>query len=220
MKRYTVNVHYDAVVTVGDIYADDENEALEIARERASGMSLNDAEVVGDDACVTKEEDVPDIQFTPNDFVCCITKDVRDSMQLDSGQGVVFLRGKCDGLTVEASVKVQGRVRVIFRDRVYKCASRMPKELLDCYAAGDDPEKMAVSDGKEYETPYFADDTNWFELYVDIYNKSRSASGQLLLSEYWVIDAPDDNSADGWQKFLAEAIIERVKDFRNNPDNH
>ena len=59
-RKYQVNVHYDAVITVPDIIAESEEEALEIASEKASAMSLNDSEVVGENACVTREEDIPE----------------------------------------------------------------------------------------------------------------------------------------------------------------
>ena len=60
MKKYQVNVHYEAVITVPDIIADNEEEALRIASENASTMSLNESEVVGENSCVTKEEDIPE----------------------------------------------------------------------------------------------------------------------------------------------------------------
>ena len=60
MKKYQVNVHYDAVITVPDIIAESEEEAIAIAKERAATQSLNEAEVVNDDACVSREEDIPE----------------------------------------------------------------------------------------------------------------------------------------------------------------
>lgn len=58
MKKYQINVHYDAVVTVPDILAETEEEAIKIAEERASTESLNTAEVVGSESCVTRTEEV------------------------------------------------------------------------------------------------------------------------------------------------------------------
>lgn len=52
MKRYTVNVHYDAVVTV-EVNAETEEQALELAPLKAEQVSLEDAEVVGIQSCVT-----------------------------------------------------------------------------------------------------------------------------------------------------------------------
>ena len=60
MKKYQLNVHYETVITVPDIIADNEEEALRIASEKASTMSLNESEVVGENSCVTKEEDIPE----------------------------------------------------------------------------------------------------------------------------------------------------------------
>lgn len=43
-QRYTVNVHYDAVVTV-DVIANSEEEAVQKALYKAEDISLEDAEV-------------------------------------------------------------------------------------------------------------------------------------------------------------------------------
>lgn len=52
-KLYSVNVHYDIVLTVPDIEAESEEEALEIASEKASEMSLNEGIVCEENSCVT-----------------------------------------------------------------------------------------------------------------------------------------------------------------------
>jgi len=91
---------------------------------------------------------------------------IRDSMQLDSGQDIAWMEGDIDGFHFNASVRVTGEVRVTFRDQCYSHASQMPKELLDCYAAGAGPEdiiKAAESDGRKYGTPYCVDNNNWLE---------------------------------------------------------
>lgn len=54
-KKYTVNVHYDAVVTV-DVIAESEDEALDLGPTKAESVSLEDAEVVNINCCVTNEE--------------------------------------------------------------------------------------------------------------------------------------------------------------------
>lgn len=59
-RKYQVNVHYDAVITVPNIIAESEEEAIAIAKERAATQSLNEAEVVNDNACVSREEDIPE----------------------------------------------------------------------------------------------------------------------------------------------------------------
>ena len=56
MKRYTVNVHYDAVVTVV-VEAEDEEQALDLAPTAAESISLEDAEVVDINSCVTEIEE-------------------------------------------------------------------------------------------------------------------------------------------------------------------
>lgn len=60
MKRYTVNVHYDAVVTVV-VEAESEEQALDLAPTEAETISLEDADVVGINSCITNTEDISDI---------------------------------------------------------------------------------------------------------------------------------------------------------------
>lgn len=56
MQRYTINCHYDMVISV-DVIADNEQQAIEKAREQADRMSLNScAECVGHSECVTDTE--------------------------------------------------------------------------------------------------------------------------------------------------------------------
>lgn len=58
MKRYTINCHYDMVISV-DVIADNEQQAIEKAREQADGMNLNScAECVGHSECVTDTEEL------------------------------------------------------------------------------------------------------------------------------------------------------------------
>lgn len=57
MKRYTVNVHYDAVVTVV-VEAEDEEQALDLAPTAAESISLEDAEVVDINSCVTDIDEI------------------------------------------------------------------------------------------------------------------------------------------------------------------
>lgn len=56
-KKYIVNVHYDAVLTV-EVVAASEDEALELAEQAAEGLSLEDADVVGVQSCVTNVEEI------------------------------------------------------------------------------------------------------------------------------------------------------------------
>lgn len=60
MKKYTVNVHYDACVTVSDIIAENEEEALRKAMAVADTASLNESEAYYADSCVTSVEDIPE----------------------------------------------------------------------------------------------------------------------------------------------------------------
>lgn len=54
-RKYTVNVHYDAVVTV-DVIAESEVEALDLAPIEAECISLEDAEIADIDCCIINEE--------------------------------------------------------------------------------------------------------------------------------------------------------------------
>lgn len=56
-KKYTVNVHCDAVLTV-EVVAASEDEALGLAEQAAEGLSLEDADVVGVQSCVTNVEEI------------------------------------------------------------------------------------------------------------------------------------------------------------------
>ena len=58
MKKYSVNVHYETVITVANIFAKNEEEACEKASEIAASMSLNDADVVAENQCVTRTDDI------------------------------------------------------------------------------------------------------------------------------------------------------------------
>lgn len=57
MKRYTVNVHYDAVVTVV-VYAESKEQALRLAPGAAETISLDTADIDDINCCVTDEEEV------------------------------------------------------------------------------------------------------------------------------------------------------------------
>lgn len=51
-KKFFVNVHYDVVVPV-EVFADSEDNALDLAVDKASYMSLNDCDANYTDSCVT-----------------------------------------------------------------------------------------------------------------------------------------------------------------------
>lgn len=57
MKRYTINCHYDMVIRV-DVIADNEQQALQLAYDKATGMSIDGAECVGHSECVTDTEEL------------------------------------------------------------------------------------------------------------------------------------------------------------------
>lgn len=57
MKRYTVNVHYDVIITV-EVEADNEWQAIELAEDRAGDIPLTSADNVElTESCVTNIEE-------------------------------------------------------------------------------------------------------------------------------------------------------------------
>lgn len=57
MKRYTVNVHYDVIVSVV-VEAETEEQALDLAPYAAENISLETGEVGDINCCVTDVEDL------------------------------------------------------------------------------------------------------------------------------------------------------------------
>lgn len=57
-KKFSVNVHYDMVINVDDIIAENEQEAMKIAESMTESMDLNTkAECYGVESCIVSEED-------------------------------------------------------------------------------------------------------------------------------------------------------------------
>lgn len=56
-KKYSVNVHYDVVLST-EVIAESESEAIDLAIEKLTDASLNDGEVVEETGCVTSVEEV------------------------------------------------------------------------------------------------------------------------------------------------------------------
>ena len=57
MKRYTINCHYDMVISV-DVIADNEQQAIEQAKFKAENISLNEAECYDQSQCVADTEEL------------------------------------------------------------------------------------------------------------------------------------------------------------------
>ena len=99
MKRYEINCHYDMVVTV-EVFAENEEQAKEFARERADRMDLqHDGECMGYQACVTDCEDVADkvarLRELEHGLVTrLVTKAILDYKETDNEQGGLFMRNK------------------------------------------------------------------------------------------------------------------------------
>lgn len=54
-KKYTVNVHYDVVLTT-EVFAENEEQALDLAVDNTDQMSLIEGECVDINPCVTDVE--------------------------------------------------------------------------------------------------------------------------------------------------------------------
>lgn len=65
MKKYAVNVHYDAVISV-EVIAENEEQALELAKQKGESIPLNEADVAGVNACITDEQELTPIMDTSN----------------------------------------------------------------------------------------------------------------------------------------------------------
>ena len=90
-------------------------------------------------------------------------EEVKDSMQLDSGQTIAHLKVDNYDITLE----VRGEVRVVWtpdpenepdRSEVYKHASDFPDELMAVFASGE---------GTAEDPRIYVDDNNWFEIFID-----------------------------------------------------
>ena len=57
MKRYSVNVHYDMVISV-EVDAEKETDAIDKAIAKANDVNISEAEMVGRTACVTDVEEI------------------------------------------------------------------------------------------------------------------------------------------------------------------
>lgn len=149
-------------------------------------------------------------RYTETDFYCRDNIGAyNDSMELDSGQELVRL--VClteEGYNAEASVEVVGEVKVIFRDEVYRCASDMPEELLDCYHNGTNPIDIIVSEGNgdKYETPYYCDMNNWLEVFVTISIPKLDNANELHIETSSCVIEPVNDTPEGWKQFLLEQI--------------
>lgn len=151
-----------------------------------------------------------DATFDVKEFFCPpFIENVNDSMQLDSGQELVSLTLVKGPFKVYAAVRVEGEVRVIFRDQTYRCASQMPGELIEAYRDGKGPKEVALADGGSYETPYEVIDNNWLETCVVVSDKDGILCDTLGGD---VIDG-DRDTAEGWFDFLADDATKGLEHY-------
>lgn len=214
-KKFYVTLEYDAHRTV-TVEAESEEEAFEKACQ-TDFKSLNDFDSIELNPDYYETEEAP-AEPEPNpsgsrdnlvvkDFYCPDgIEEIHDSMQLDSCQELLSIEGTVGNLSFEDKVIVRGHVRVIFRDQIYKAASKMPEELIRCYAEGKDPEEVAKSDGGKYETPYYCDENNWLSEEVVL----RDKDGEIVYENDYVIDPPDDNTREGWKNYLLQTVREAI----------
>jgi len=126
---------------------------------------------------------------------------VNDSMELDSGQCVASL--EVDDLLV--CVNVEGYVRVVFENSVYKAPSQFPDEL-----------KQLFHDGKaEDDERVFIDNNNWFESFIYYknpdYNPKEKDSIKWFCDNAWceVLDGEWENETD-----VFNTLLELAKEYK------
>lgn len=128
-------------------------------------------------------------------------KNIKDSMELDSDPvDLAYLKNTIltrsgKKITVDASVRVQGDVRVRFKGQWYRNASSMPEELIQCYHDGSDPAMI--------DPDYYVDNNNWFEQFVRITDEG----GLVIYEDSSVID-----DVSGMKEGLADSLAEYLND--------
>lgn len=210
--KYNVTLSYHGSFTQ-TIEAESEEKALEAARCFAGAMSdseLNEAiELIEQEhnvetTCDDNEQwKAP--RYTRNDIlkeaehhIVSYLKDINDSMELDSaGEDLAWIKNTImtrsgKKLMIDAALRVQGDVKVIFKGETYRNASKMPKELLECYHNDKDPLTIAPD--------YYVSMNNWFELFVKITDEKG-----ISYEESYVLDSNDE---DDWPAALADTVID------------
>lgn len=118
---------------------------------------------------------------------------VNDSMELDSGQCVAELEVG----DVLATINVEGKVRVVFDDEVYRSASQFPQELRDLFHSG-----AAYNSERIY-----IDDNNWFECYVYYKNPDYDKNIEKgIVPCKWLCDAGWCDVLDGGWSSAADVF--------------
>lgn len=214
--KYKVFLAYHGSLTV-EVEADNEQKALEAARANVGAMS--DTEFNNNIGLMEDDHDVEVVRpdpfegwkkprFTAKDVLkgahyeeVPYLKDINDSMELDSaGEDLAYLENTIftrsgKKITVDACVRVQGDVRVRFGGQWYRNASKMPKELIQCYHDGSDPAML--------DPDYYVDDNNWFEEFV----KVTDEDGIDICDVSIVIDDVTD-----MKEGLADSLVEILND--------
>ena len=214
--KYKVFLSYHGSLTV-EVEADNEQKALEAARADVGAMS--DTEFNNNIGLMEDDHDVEVVRpdpfegwkkprFTAEDVLkgahydeVPYLKDINDSMELDSGEGYLaylkntILTRSGKKITVKASVRVQGDVRVRFKGQWYRSASSMPKELIECYHDGSDPAML--------DPDYYVDNNNWFEEFVRVTDED----GTVICDVSIVIDG-----VAGMKDGLADSLVEVLND--------
>ena len=107
--------------------------------------------------------------------------DIKDSMQIDSGTLIASLKTPKGEMTIE----VQGEVRVIFNDEIYKYPSNFPQELENLISNDrnwESNDKVVVGERNWSEIFYKIKDEKEQESFViDIEGKSSKEIQRLML---------------------------------------
>lgn len=131
---------------------------------------------------------------------------IHDSMELDSGQVVASLSTS----DVLVEIRVEGDVRVVFNDEVYKASTQFPDELLQLFHDGGEEYEKALEDGRLY-----IDNNNWFEYFVYYknpeYNPKDKNSVKWLCDNAWY-DVLDGDWKDEVDVF--STLLEVLKEYQ------
>ena len=125
-------------------------------------------------------------------FTCVDLSGINTSMELDSGQELARLY---DGDRC-ATLEVQGDVRVIYENELYKAPSQFPEELMKLFHDGKADNKHGV------ETAF----NNWFELFVWKVEKDDKSNEKLDFAGLSDVVDAEGMTPDEIREMLAEGI--------------
>lgn len=121
--------------------------------------------------------------------------EINDSMELDSNIEVARIENENYALTLE----VQGSVRVIYKDCIYKAACQMPDELIQLF-----------HDGKAYNSKdVYVDMNNWFEVFF-----WEKKDGKLIWTNWCDVVDCETSTPKELESMMYDWFMEYIEDYR------